>query len=239
MTLLLDFSYMMDVFPRIARSVPLTLYILTISCFFSLLLGSLIAIVRIRRTPVLYELSSLCLSFFRSIPNILNILLIYYGLPVALESLGMVVNWEKSTFCIVALVLIYGSFVAEYLRPAWLSVERKVHDAAESIGMTKWQKTRRIIIPLAFPVALPSLNNAVIDMLKDTSILFIIGLPDIMGRINSIVATDYGVKKLEVYIAGGLTYAGLILATTYLMHRIERRYSKFLAIKSAEHGDAV
>lgn len=239
MTLALDFAYIVEVFPRIARTVPLTLYILSLSLLFSLLFGVLLAIVRIRRTPLLYPLSSLCLSFFRSVPSILNLMLVYYGFPLLMESFGITIQWEKATFCIVALVLIYGCYISEYLRPAWLSVSQEMHDAAAAVGMSQWQKTRRIILPLAFPVSLPSLGNAAIDMLKDTSILFVIGMPDIMGRIHSIISTDYGVKKLEVYIAGAVIYAGLVISGIWLVHLLERRISKFKASRAAGAKHAV
>ena len=76
-------------------------------------------------------------------------------------------------------------------------------------GMTSWQKHRRIIFPQVLPIALPSLGNALIDLLKDTSLLFLIGLVDIMGQADIIIANTYGVYQLEVYIAIALIYWAL------------------------------
>lgn len=221
--MVLDIHYVFLMLPKVISALPLTLYVLLFSYIGSLVLGSTIAFIRIKRIPILFLLTSISLSFFRSIPNILNIMIIYYGLPLFAERIGFFIRWDKSTFCIVSLVLVHGHYIAEYMRPAWESVQQSMHDAAKSIGMTNWQRTRRIILPLAMPVALPMLVNAAIDMLKDTSVLFIIGLGDIMGKMNTLVALDYGVKKLEIYLAGGMIYAAIITSFTWLAKVIERR----------------
>lgn len=94
-------------------------------------------------------------------------------------------------------------------------------------GMTSWQKHRRIIFPQVLPIALPSLGNALIDLLKDTSLLFLIGLVDIMGQADIIIANTYGVYQLEVYIAIALIYWALSSLLVFGLNFLEKRYSRY------------
>lgn len=94
-------------------------------------------------------------------------------------------------------------------------------------GMTSWQKHRRIIFPQVLLIALPSLGNALIDLLKDTSLLFLIGLVDIMGQADIIIANTYGVYQLEVYIAIALIYWALSSLLIFGLNFLEKRYSRY------------
>ncbi|MGJ8514531.1 amino acid ABC transporter permease [Carnimonas bestiolae] len=226
MLLGVDITYMVTVFPRLLGGVPITLLLLLVSYVLAMLGGALFAAVRIQRIAVLNGLVGLMLSFFRSLPNVLTVLLIYYGVPVLANMLGIQLDWGKVTSCIVSLTLVYSCYFAEYIRPAWQSVPRGLRDAADAIGMSRAQRTRFIVAPLATPVALPSLTNGLIDMLKDTSVLFIIGMPDILGTVHSIISNDYGVKKLEVYLAAGIIYAVMIGVLTLGMKLLERRFGR-------------
>ena len=124
-----------------------------------------------------------------------------------LRGLGLNIDdWSKTVYVLLALVLYNGAHMSEFLRPAYLAVDKGQHDAADSIGMNAWTKFTRIILPQMLPVAWPNIENAMIELVKDTSVLFVIGLTDIMGRAKMIIANDYGVKKLEVYLAAGIIY---------------------------------
>lgn len=93
--------------------------------------------------------------------------------------------------------------------------------------MTRWQTHRRIIFPQVLPIALPSLSNALIDLLKDTSLLFLIGLIDIMGQANIIIANTYGVYQLEVYVAIAIIFWILSSVLVYALQLLERYYNRY------------
>ena len=113
--------------------------------------------------------------------------------------------------------------MSEYLRPAYLAVDRGQHDAADSIGMTGFTKLRRIILPQMLPIAWPNLENAFVELVKDTSVLFVIGLTDIMGMAKKIISNDYGVKKLEVYLAAAAIYGCITFAVSKLCQLLEKK----------------
>lgn len=224
----MDFSFIIEILPTLIKTLPLTLYIFFISAIVGFLLAVVVAVIRIRRIPVLSQIFAIYSSFMRSTPGIIHIFIVYYGLPVLVANFGVNINTiSRVTFSVVALVLYNGAFVAEILRPAYLAVSREQHEAAISVGMTSWQRHRRIIFPQVVPIALPSLGNALIDLLKDTSLLFLIGLIDIMGQANIIITNTYGVYQLEVYVAIALIYWALSSSLIFIMNQIEKYFSRY------------
>jgi L-cystine transport system permease protein len=220
----IDFAYIATVLPRIGSVVPFTVFIVLVSGVLGLILAIAVAAIRIRKIPVLYPVSGVYLSFFRSTPGIIHLFLVYYGLPIILRLAGIEIgDWNRAVFCILALVLFNGAHMSEYLRPAYLSLDAGEREAAASVGMTGFQTFRRISIPQILPMILPGVGTTVIELIKDTSLLFVIGLADIMGRAKNLIATDYGVKKLEVYISVGLVYWALISVTALAFRTLEKK----------------
>lgn len=221
----IDFIYVFKLIPKFIQVLPYTLFIIFLSGTLGLLLAALITAARIKRIRIVWKLLEVYISFFRSTPAIIHLFLVYYGLPIFLKGFGIDINWwAKSTYCVLALVLFNGAYLSEILRPAYLAVEKGQHEAAESIGLTGFKKFIRIILPQAIPIALPNLGNALIDLIKDTSILFIIGLVDIMGKAKLLIANDYGVKKLEVYLAVGLVYWVLTFVSDISIKTLEKKF---------------
>lgn len=224
----MDFSFIIELVPTLIKTLPLTLYIFFISAIFGFLLAVVVAVIRIRRIPVLSQIFAIYSSFMRSTPGIIHIFIVYYGLPVLVANFGVNINTiGRVTFSIVALVLYNGAFVTEILCPAYIAVSREQHEAAISVGMTSWQRHRRIIFPQVVPIALPSLGNALIDLLKYTSLLFLIGLIDIMGQANIIITNTYGVYQLEVYVAIALIYWALSSSLIFIMNQIEKYFRRY------------
>lgn len=225
----MDFSFMLEIFPSLVRALPITIYIIIISGILGFLLAVIVTALRLQRIPVLHQILEAYVSFMRSTPGIIHIFLIYYGLPVLLQLINInVTNISRVVFSVVALVLYNGAFVSEILRPSYLAIAKEQHDASKSIGMTSWQAHKRIIFPQVLPIALPSLSNALIDLVKDTSLLFLIGLIDIMGQADIIIANTFGVYQLEVYITVAIIYWMMSVLVTGALSMIEARTSRYL-----------
>lgn len=225
----MDFGFILEIFPTLVRALPITIFIIIISGILGFLLAVIVTALRLKRIPVLHQILEAYVSFMRSTPGIIHIFLIYYGLPVLLQAINInVTNISRVVFSVVALVLYNGAFVSEILRPSYLAVANEQFDASKSIGMTKWQAHKRIIFPQVLPIALPSLSNALIDLLKDTSLLFLIGLVDIMGQAEIIIANTYGVYQLEVYFAVAVIYWILSVLLTSSLGVVEKKTNKYL-----------
>jgi L-cystine transport system permease protein len=226
MILGIDFIYVFEMLIKLIKVVPYTVLIITISGISGLFLAVIVTFFRLKKIKILSITAGLYVSFFRSTPALIHLFLVYYGFPILLNKIGLDISfWNKSVFAILSLTLFNGAYLSEILRPAYLAVDQGQHDAADSIGMTKITKLHRIIIPQALPIALPGLGNALIDLIKDTSVLFVIGLIDIMGKAKLLIANDYGVKKLEVYIAAGIIYWFITNISNLIINSLEKKYN--------------
>lgn len=225
----MDLEFIFNIFPSLVKTLPLTIYIVIVTAILGFILAVVVAALRIKKVPVISQLLNMYTSFMRSTPGLIHIFIVYYGLPVLFAGIGININTiSRVTFSIVALVLYNGAFVSEILRPSYLAIPKAQHEAATSVGMTNWQKLTRIIFPQVMPIALPSLGNALIDLLKDTSLLFLIGLIDIMGQAEIIIANTLGVYQLEVYVAVALIYWALSAILEQIMRLLEKKTRKFV-----------
>lgn len=222
-------QFVFEVVPKLMRSLPLTLGITFLSAILGLVFASLVALIRIKKVFLLNALCGIYSSFMRSNPGLIHLLLIYYGLPVLFRSFGIHIEMiSKVGFSMITLFLYHAATVSEVIRSGYLSIDKGQHEAAESIGMTKIQRLRRIIIPQILPVVLPSYGNALIDLLGDTSLLYTIGVIDIMAQANIIISNEFGIHRLEVYIAVALIYWGCVIVIERIIKSIELKVSVYI-----------
>lgn len=224
----MDLDYLITTIPVLLGKLPLVLGVVVAATVGGFSLAIVVTFLRLRRVPVLQPLLEALVSFMRCTPGIIHIFLIYYGLPVLLAAVGINIDaLTKVGFCVVTLALSGGAVMSEVLRPAYLAVPAAQREAALSIGMTKQQAVLRVMAPQVLPVALPNLGNAVIGLLDDTSLLFLIGVVDLMGLAEVLINNDYGIHKLEVYLAIALIYWGCTIAITALVRRAESAIAEY------------
>ncbi|MBN1226472.1 MAG: amino acid ABC transporter permease [Deltaproteobacteria bacterium] len=222
-----DICFIFTVTPDILRALPLTMMILVLSLVFGTILGLLTTVMKLRKKPVSSFIATAYVSFIRGTPPLLQLYLIYYGLPKILEIVGININdWDKVFFAIVTYSLNSGAFLSEVMRSAYLSVDIGQQEAAFSIGMGNIQTLKRIIFPQAFAIALPNLGNSIIQLFKETSLAFIIGVNDIMGQAQLIIARGYGVRQFETFIAVSLIYWAICIVMEKSFASLERIYKK-------------
>ena len=138
----------------------------------ALVLSLILAIVRVFRVPALHWLAMLYISFFRGTPLLVQLFLLYYGLP---QLFPIFVGMDAFTAAIIGLTLHFAAYMAESIRAAILGIHKSQMEAALSIGMSRLQAMQRIILPQAARIATPSLMNYFIDMIKSTSLAFTLG----------------------------------------------------------------
>lgn len=168
------------------------------------------------------------INVIRCTPSIVLLFIVYYGIPkIALELFSLNLNFSsKIIYVIISLALIYSATLAEIIRSVYLALGRAQYEAALSIGLTPWQAIRRIMIPQGIVVALPNLGNSLISLFKEGSLAFTIGLVDMMGSGNLIIARNYGAYSLETYIALAIIYWTITLIIEQIFLRLEKHYSK-------------
>jgi polar amino acid transport system permease protein len=194
----------------------LTIRLAVVSLVFSVVLGLFISLPGISIRPFLRLFNRIYVEIFRSIPVLVLILWVYYGLPVVL---GISLNPFMAG--IIALALSDSAFEAEIFRGGIQSIERGQTEAADALGFTYIQKMRHIILPQAFRRILPPLGNQFVYMLKMTSLVSIIGLGELTRKANELTVTVY--RPLEIYTVLVLEYLALVLLASLMVRWLEKR----------------
>lgn len=212
---------------------PVSLLILIGSLLVGSIVGALLAAPRLYKWRFLKEFSATIISFFRGTPIIIQLILIFYGLPEILKPLGFdLTRISPAVFVVLTFGLNSAASLAEIYRLSVNSVDRGQSEAAASVGMTGWSTFYRIVFPQAFRVAMPHFGNVVVSSLKDTSLAFSVGVMDMMGRGEAIGLVSY--RLLEVYISLAIIYYIICLALQYLFTLMENRMNRYsTAVRSA------
>jgi His/Glu/Gln/Arg/opine family amino acid ABC transporter permease subunit len=197
----------------------LTLQLSISAIALSVLLGVLLAVAAMSPLRVLRWSSRGYVECFRAVPLLVLLLWVYYGLPV-------VSGLQLDAFLagVLSLALSDAAFEAEVFRAGLQSVAKGQREAAETLGLSRWQTFRFVIFPQAIRTILPALGNQFVYVLKMSSLVSVIGLQELTRRANELNVTEY--RPLEIYTLLVLEYLLLILLTSWLVRRLERRMAK-------------
>ncbi|MBR1591174.1 MAG: amino acid ABC transporter permease [Acidaminococcaceae bacterium] len=214
-------QYFAEVFPYLSVTLGVTVSVI----IFGSLLGGLIAWGKISGGRVIRSLATGYTYILRCTPSIVLLFLVFYGLPkFFLEAFDYDINGlSRAVFVIISFTLLYAASSSEVMRAAYLSVNHGQYEAAVSIGLSPVTALRRIVLPQAAVVALPNFGNSVLNLMKEGSLAYTIGLVDLLGEGNLIISRQYGGSALEVYIAVGLIYLGLAFLITRSVLLLEQK----------------
>ncbi|MBB6633784.1 amino acid ABC transporter permease [Cohnella thailandensis] len=220
-----DIAYVFDYFPKLLSTLGLTLTIVGWSILLGLGFGFLVALPRLYKVPILQRVSQVYVSFFRGTPILIQLFLIYYGLP---ELLKLVHADVTRTPVLVFVVLTYslhaGAYLSEMIRAGVTAVDRGQVEAAYSVGMSGFQAFVRIVLPQAFAISLPVFANLVIATLKDTSLAFSLGVMEMTGKAQTLITLSQ--HFVETYIALAVIYFVISFALEKVFLLLERRLLK-------------
>jgi len=200
----------------LASGLAMTVKLSLVSIATSVILGLLVALPGISDTPAWRRLNRVYVEIFRSIPVLVMILWVYYGLPVVLN-----VSLGPFAAGIVALAICDSAFEAEIFRAGIQSVDRGQVEAADALGFNYTDKMRYIVLPQAIRRVLPALGNQFVYMLKMSSLVSVIGLEELTRKANELTVTVY--RPLEIYTVLVAEYLLLILIASWMVRYLERR----------------
>ena len=198
----------------------MTVLLSAISVVFALVIGFFTALIRIVKIRVLYQIASIYISVIRGTPLLVQIFVIYFGLP----QIG--ISLDPISSGVLALSLNAGAYISESFRAAILAVDRGQMEAAISMGMTYWQALRRIILPQSLRIAIPTLSNSFIILIKDTSLVSVITVTELLQMSSLIIAKNF--EPLTIYVTAAAIYWILITFFTSLLNKLEKYTSKHL-----------
>lgn len=220
----LDLDYMLGLVPILLKYLPLTLGMASLSMILALVLGSLLAIIRVVRIPVLNGITRVFISFFRGTPLLVQLFLFYFGLPQLVSALTAI---DGVSAAILGLTLHFSAYMAESIRAAILGVDRSQWEAATSVGMSTAQMMRRIVLPQAARIAAPTLINYFIDLIKSTSLAFTLGVTELMGAAQKEAAGSF--LYFETFIVVAVIYWIIVELLALFQSNIETRLSKAIS----------
>lgn len=211
-----------------------TLRLTFVTFIFACIIGVIVALIKIEKIPVLWQIGVVYTSFFRGTPLMVQILIFYYGFPMVLNSYNERFGWNINVndipainYMYVVFSLCYGAYISEVMRSAILSVDKGQSEAAYTIGMGKGKAFCRIIFPQALSNALPNLGNYFVDLVKGTSLAFSATVVEILASAKILGGREY--KYFEAYLAAAIIYWVLCVLFQLIFSRIEvrsRRYER-------------
>ena len=201
-----------------------TLIIAVFTVLFGTLLGILLAVAKMSSFKPLKWLSTAYIEFFRGTPLMVQLMFIFYGLPmigITFPEISFIENFQRFAAGIVAMSLNSAAYVAEVIRSGIQAVDIGQMEAARSLGFNKAQSMLLVILPQAIKNILPALGNEFVTVIKESSIVSVIGIADLMYRTNGVKAKNY--KTLECLFIAAMIYFVLTFVSGRLITLMERR----------------
>ena len=207
----------LSIFLQILSSLPNVLIIYFVTAIFSLPLGIVGALAYTGESSILKKIISFFTWVFRGTPLLLQLFFIYYGLPILTNN---AVVLDRMPAALVTFVINYTAYLVEIVRSGLESIDKGQSEAAKVLGYTYFQKIRYIILPQTIRRVLPSLGNEAITLVKDTALIYILSLTEILKATKEI-ANRYSI--ITPYLYAGIIYLGLSFLIDKVFKNIEKR----------------
>jgi polar amino acid transport system permease protein len=217
----IDFPFMAEWAPYILGGITTTIYVAVISISFAIMFAVIGALGRLSSNSILYSISTLYVSLVRGTPLLVQILFIYLALP---QIFPIVNDFPKEVLGIFALSFNYGAYMTETFRAGIQAVPRGQTEAAQALGMQGRTRMRRIVLPQAIRIITPAIGNEFISMIKDSSLVLVIGVQEILWRAQRIGQSNF--RGLETLMVAAAIYWGLTIVLSLVQDRLEKRMAE-------------
>ncbi len=221
-----DLAFSLNLIPIMFKYLQVTISLAFFSICMGLILSFFIAIIIDAKIPVLHQFFKTYIAFFRGTPLIAQLFCVYFGVLPLLPNIMTRVSSYGAAF--IVLSLNSAAYMAESLRGAISSIDYGQKEAAYSIGMSSWQTMRRIILPQAYRVALPTLTSSFINVFKDTALAFSIGVKEMMATAQLEAASSY--RYLEAFVDVLLIYWIITYLLTLLLKTAEKKFNSMAGV---------
>ncbi|MDI6869885.1 MAG: amino acid ABC transporter permease [Bacillota bacterium] len=207
----------------------LTVKLTTVAVFFGIIIGTFTGMARLSRRTLTRKFAGFYVDFIRGTPLLVQIFLVYMGVPQIVQFLGgLLLRRPEFIFVIpaplaamIALSINSGAYVAEIVRAGIQSIDKGQTEAALSLGLTNAQRMRYIILPQAFKRIIPPLGNEFIAMLKDSSLVSVIALEELVRRGQMVITRTF--RPFEIWITVAILYLIMTLVISRFVHWSEKK----------------
>lgn len=211
-------DYIIRIIPQLLDGSIVTAQIFFITIVLSIPLGILLSLGRVSGLHLLQKLIGLYVWMLRGTPLMLQLLFVYYALP----AIG--IRLDDFEAALVAFVLNYAAYFCEIFRAGIQAVPKGQYEAARTLGMNYVQTMRRIVLPQVFRIILPPVSNETITLVKDTSLVYVLAMNDLMRTTRNLVQRDFDITP---FLVAGAFYLLATLVLTVMFERLENRFSKY------------
>ena len=212
-------DYVISILPQMWEGTLETIRLFAITIVLSIPLGVLLALGRVSGFKALRDIIGVYVWLLRGTPLMLQLLFVYYGLPFIP---GIGVRLDDFPAAVFAFVLNYAAYFCEIFRAGIQSIDKGQMEAGRSLGMTWYQTMRYVIMPQALKRIIPPLGNEFIAMLKDSSLVSVIGFEELTRRGQLIIARTYA--SFEIWLAVAVIYLIMTFTVARLVGLMERRF---------------
>ena len=214
-------DYVFQIMGPLIDGTGVTIQVFLITLVLSVPFGLCLALLRISRLPLVSHVVNGYIWLMRGTPLMLQLLFIYFALPFV-PVIG--VRLPDFPSAVVAFALNYAAYFAEIFRAGIQSIDRGQYEGAKVLGLTYGQTMRRIILPQMWTRILPPVSNETITLVKDTSLIYVLALNDLLRVARGMVQRDF---TFTPFIVAGCFYLGMTLILTWVFQYLERRHARF------------
>ncbi len=210
----------LKLFYEVGQGLGVTLSVFALTLLFSIPLGFLGSQLSLAKNKPVRYIYNVYLIIMRGTPLILQVMFFYFGFNIIMTSVGADFRIGKFESAVLSFVLNYTAYFSEIFRGGIQSINRGQYEAASVLGLTKGMTTRKIIIPQVFKIVMPSLGNEVITLVKDTALVSIIALGDLLQKTYSAAMRE---ASIAPFIVAMIIYLGINAVVSLVLKRIEKK----------------
>ena len=214
-------DYVISILPQMLHGTMDTLRLFFITIVLSIPLGIVLAFARVSGFGWLRKIVAAYVYVLRGTPLMLQLLFVYFGLPF-LPYIGM--RLDDFPAAVLAFVLNYAAYFCEIFRAGIQAIPKGQYEAAKTLGMNYLQTMRRIILPQVIKIILPPISNETITLVKDTSLIYILAMNDLLRTTRNLVQRDFNIMP---FLVAGVFYLIMTLILTAGFNRLEKHYAKW------------
>lgn len=211
-------DYIIRIIPQMLDGSIVTAQVFLITIVLSIPLGVLLSLGRVSSITLLQKVIGLYVWLLRGTPLMLQLFFVYYALP------AVGIRLDDFEAALVAFVLNYAAYFCEIFRAGIQAVPKGQYEAARTLGMDYVQTMRRIVLPQVFRLILPPVSNETITLVKDTSLVYVLAMNDLMRTTRNLVQRDFDITP---FLVAGVFYLLATLVLTMLFERLEKRFSRY------------
>ena len=214
-------DYIISIIPQMLLGTVDTLRLFFITIVLAIPLGILLAFCRVSSFKILRNVVAAYVYVLRGTPLMLQLLFVYFGLPF-IPVIG--IRLDDFPAAVLAFVLNYGAYFCEIFRAGIQAIPKGQYEAAKTLGMNYVQTMKRIILPQVFKIILPPVSNETITLVKDTSLIYVLAMNDLLRTTRNLVQRDFNIMP---FVVAAVFYLVMTLILTFGFNKLEKHFARW------------